>query len=265
MFVIGDVETTGVSDLTSRITELALIRVDLDNPENDEVILHTYLNPEESISQEITELTGISDETVRDAPVFSDVAPIVFDVVDQMTVFAGYNPWFDQRMINAESRRLNRKLEWPRLVCCKRLWDIHEPRDSRHLTNAFKRFVDPAGFEGAHGALADTRATLDVLRAQLSEFGLADKPVEEWDPEQAVWWGPSQHVVWCEGELRINFGKHEGTPCHKIDFGYWRWISNSDFPTHVVELAFFIMQWDKQSPSPLRAEDVATWAYGKYS
>lgn len=265
MFVLGDTETTGVNDLVDRIIEIAFIKVDLDNPDNDEILLDTYVNPEQDIPLEITEITKIDNDNVRDAPVFGDIAQIVEEIIDGMTVFLGYNPWFDQRMINSEERRLGKKLDWPRLICCKRLWDVHEPRDSRHLTNAYKRFVHPDGFEGAHGALADSKATLDVLRAQLKEFGLADKPIEEWDPEQQVWWGPSQHVVWDGGELKINFGKHSGKSCHVVDTSYWRWISNSDFPTHVVEMAFFIMKWGDESPAPLRAEDLASWAYGKYS
>lgn len=255
--LVLDVETTGLSDMTDRVIELAIM-----DYETETTIVHTLINPEILVQPEITELTKIANADLETAPKFAEIAEVAAKAIGESEIVVGYNPWFDKRMMSAEFKRLRLLVEWPRLICAKRIWDVYEPREQRHLTNAFKRFVDRNGFDGAHGALADIRATRHVLLKQIEEFGLQDKSLHEIDPEQATWWGESSHVVWNDGVLHVNFGKHKDKPCHTVDRGYWDWLSNQDFPKHVRELACYIITYRDGSPRP---EDLATWAYGHLS
>lgn len=253
--IVLDTETTGVLK-SDRITEIAIVSF-----ETKEVLIHTYVNPEVEIPEMITEITGITNETVKDAPKFRDIADQVSDIIGLSSAMIGHNPWFDQRMIAAEMERCDASTKWPILICTKRMWDIHEPRDKRHLQNAYKRFVHREGFEGAHGAFADTMACLEVFYNQIEEFGLDGKSWDEFDPNQKTWMGPSDHIVWSENMLILNFGKYKGIPCHKIEKGYWNWICNQDFPEHVKTLADYLTVVNKNAD----ADDLASWAYGRFS
>jgi len=254
--IVLDTETTGFSHIDDRITEIAIVEY-----ESELLLLHSFVNPLRDIPPKITEITGISGETVASAPTFHDISKQVADIIMKADAVIAHNPWFDQRMITAELKRSNLEVIWPTLICTKRIWDIYEPRTERHLTNAYKRFVDNRGFDGAHGALADTNATLAVLRSQIATFEeLQNKEWSQFDPEQKTWYGPSNHVVWSGGVLLCNFGKYKGIPVHEIDAGYWRWLSDQDFPEHVKELGDYI----QLVAIDISAERIATWAYGRY-
>lgn len=253
--IVLDVETTGLSPREHRITEIAIVDFASGN-----TLIHTYVNPQVKIPADITRITGISDETVKDAPAFYEIAEPVADFIGLAKALIGHNPWFDRSMLAAEFTRSQTMVRWPTLICTKRLWDLHEPKEQRHLQNAYKRFVDKEGFTGAHGALADTKACHAVAKAQIEYFNLQERSWEEFDPEQTVWYGPSSHVVWRDGILVVNFGKNKDVPCHKVDAGFWRWISKQEFPEHVMVLADYMSAVAKPN---ITGEELATWAYGR--
>lgn len=233
--IVLDCETTGFDPGKDRITELAIMSLD-----SGELLFHSYFNPEMSIPPEVIEITKITDEMVKYAPRFSSLAPRIADIIESAEAVIGYNVAFDRGMLCGEFRRLGdlmKNIRWPILVCAKRIWDVYEPKEKRNLTNAFKRFVAAEGFEGAHGAIADTRATLEVFYMQRNLFGLHGKRWEELDPEQKSWFGPSNHIIWKDGILVANFGKNSGIPVHKIEQSFWRWVADKDFPNHVLKIA----------------------------
>ncbi len=256
--IVLDTETTGLSSHTDHVVEIAVVDF-----ETGDVLLHTRLNPGRPIPAEATAIHGITDEMVKDCPVFADVAVSLAALISEAAAIAGYNPFYDRGMINGEFKRLpdasRPVVKWPIIICAKRVWDRHEPK--RNLTAAHKRFVDRAGFDGAHGALADTRATLDVLRAQIAEFGLEGKTWDEFDPDQKRWLGPTEHIVVENGVLLLGFGKHKGIPCHDVDLGYWRWIVNQDFPEHVKTIADFITLVKQ---GRVTADELHSFAYGRF-
>lgn len=253
--IVLDTETTGFNPQFDRVIEVCII-----DYETDEVLVHSYVHPNMPIPPRITEITGITDDMVKDAPRFLDIAPPIAQYIAGAEAMIGHNPWFDRTMLSAEFHRTIGGVNFPRLVCTKRTWDIHEPKEERHLQNAFKRFVDRAGFAGAHGALADTRAARAVMRAQRREFGLEDVAWEQMDPEQTRWVGPSNHVIAVDGILVFNVGKNKGVPCHSIDAGFWRWLVTKDFPDHVKELADFLTL---VRPG-ISGEELYGWAYGRW-
>lgn len=103
MFSIVDIETTGGAYATSRITEIAIIRHD------GARVIDSYqslVNPKCWISSFITQLTGIDNEMVKDAPTFEEIA----DEVRQMTLnaaFVAHNASFDYGFVQREFNRLD--------------------------------------------------------------------------------------------------------------------------------------------------------------
>lgn len=246
MTLVLDTETTGLVAATSRIIEIAIADF-----ETGSVLFHSYIDPETHIPEIITGITGIDNSTVLHAPKWREVDSQVASIIQSADAIIGYNPSFDKGMISAEHARLTDTLDisWPQLIDPRRIWDVFEPREKRSLVNAYRRFVDKGGFEGAHGALKDTMATRDVLLAQVDHFGLRDEtgaiiPWADMDPERKSWFGPTEHVLLkvdghhTEGpRLLCNFGKNSGKPVHEIELGFWRWVMDRDFPDHVVLVA----------------------------
>jgi DNA polymerase III epsilon subunit-like protein len=274
--IVLDTETTGFSPHQHRVVEIAVVDF-----ETGDTLLHTYLDPGEAIPEDASAVHGITwdqptykakDGTekpatmVKGQPTFDTVALELATIIQGAEAIIGYNPWFDRGMIAGEYRRLAQSTpgdvptpRWPTLICAKRQWDLNEPREQRHLTNAYKRFVDQKGFDGAHGAMADTTATREVLIAQIFTFGLEGKSWEEFDPDQKRWCGPSDHVIVVDGVLVCNFGKYKGRPCHEIDLGYWRWIAGQDFPEHVKTIGDYCVV--KKGPT---ADELYGFAYGRF-
>lgn len=254
--IVLDVETTGFSPHDDRVIELAIVDF-----ETEQILFHSYFHPERPIPAKITEITGIDDAKVALAPRFRDLAGMIAVLLqDDVVAIAGHNPHFDRGMLSGEFLRAQVTVSWPTLICTKRLWDAYEPKEHRHLQNAYRRFVDPAGFDGAHGAMADTKACLAVLKSQIKLFSLEGKPWAEYDPDQTKWWGPSNHVIYVDGILVLNFGKNKGEPCHSIERSFWKWVINKDFPEHVKMLADYMIVVAKPNIS---GEELASWAYGR--
>lgn len=253
--IVLDTETTGLDKEKDRVVEIGIIDFKDGSP-----LMEQRLNPGMSIPSEVTAIHGIGDDDVADCPSFADIAPKLKTIIEEAEAIIGYHIFYDYDMLSAEFARLGMEVKWPPLVCAKRIWDIYEPREERHLRNAYMRFVDRKGFENAHSALADVRATRDVLISQLSVFNLGHVPWDQLDPERRFWWGPSPHVLLThDGELKINFGKHKGREVHTVDVSFWRWLSTKDFPEHLLLLALEMITLDNVSPDE-RKKRITSWA-----
>lgn len=254
--IVLDTETTGLSKDTDRVLEVAVC--DWKSGEG----YSKRFNPGMPIPAEATRVHGISDADVADCPPFSEHAAELHKTISEAEAVIGYNPWYDQGMIDAEMARCGlAPLKWPILVCAKRTWDCYEPKD-RDLMSAYRRFVNKNGFNAAHSATADTNATREVLMAQIEYFGLHDLPWEDFDPERKLWWMSSHHVLIIDQTLMMNFGKWTGKPVRDVDHGFWRWLLERDFPKHLLLLA---MEATKLIEKGLSKDVVDihlfTWAY----
>ncbi len=103
-FVVLDVETTGLKPLHQRIIELAAIRY-RDGTEVER--FETLCNPDKRIPRYISDLTGITDAHVADAPRFSEVAEEVMAFLGS-SLIVGHNVGFDISFVNAELKRLGK-------------------------------------------------------------------------------------------------------------------------------------------------------------
>lgn len=233
-----DIEATGVSPRGDRIVELAIIKL---LPDGTRVARTWRINPEMPIPEESTRIHGITDEDVANAPTFSDLAPQIFEILEQCDI-GGYNvARFDIPMLEEEFKRAGLKLDTDHrnVVDVQRIFHRKEPRD----LEAAVRFFCNKDHEDAHGAEADTAATIDVFEAQLERYPDIPGTVEELDhfcnPRDPSWVDKIGRLKWSRGEVVLNFGRKKGTSLKEIvasDPGFIKWILRSDFPSDVKEV-----------------------------
>lgn len=114
VYVVVDIETTGGWALADRITEIGAVKI-----RNHEVIgdWQTLLNPQRLIPAGITRLTGITNDMVRDAPLFAEIADDFMAFMED-AVFVAHNVNFDYGFISKEYERLERRFRFPKFCTC---------------------------------------------------------------------------------------------------------------------------------------------------
>jgi DNA polymerase-3 subunit epsilon len=125
--VFLDIETTGASARTSRITEIGAIRV-----ENGKVVseFRQLVNPEEPVPPFISRMTGIHDEMLWDAPLFAAIADQLEVFLDG-ALFIAHNVTFDYGFIKSEFERIGQKFSMDR-ACTVRLSRLLHPEHRSH-------------------------------------------------------------------------------------------------------------------------------------
>ena len=236
---VFDIESTGVVPQRDRIVELAIIRIDPDGSIRRTV---RRLNPQIPIPAGATAIHGISDADVADCPTFPDIAEKLHGFLAGCDL-AGYNiTGFDIPLLEAEFRRAGLDLD----VDSRKVVDAYNifcKLYPRTLTAAYKFFCGK-DLEGAHGAGADTAATLEVIEGQLEKHPELPESVDELaayceqsDPDA---YDRARRFRWCGDELVVNFGKHAGRTLRDLaqnDPGFLRWILRGDFADDVKTVA----------------------------
>ena len=256
--IIFDLETTGLDFIKDRIIQMSYIKV---SPDGTEVRKNLFVNPGRPIPQEVVELTGISDEDVKDAPTFKQLAATLeqeFTGCD----FAGYNSnHFDVPMLAEEFLRAGIDFDFNKC----RLIDaqtIFMKMERRNLAAAYKFYCGrkmEEDFE-AHRADQDTEATYRVLMGELDRYapGVQEEPdrVLNNDMDELAAFSKQKdnvdfagRIIWKEvvdanGKAVLdekgkplkhevfNFGKYKGWDVAEIlskDPGYYTWILGSEF------------------------------------
>jgi DNA polymerase-3 subunit epsilon len=158
-FVLLDLETTGLSDDPT----VAIVEVGILSHEGD-VLLETFVNPEQRIPPAAHAVHGISDDDVADAPSFKEVYPLMAEYLNNQVVVT-YNAPFEQKVLAAVYPRYNTLPLKPRKwVCAMRLYT-----DFRWITNRYYKLSDACEQEGItiqdmHRAIGDCRMTLALMR-----------------------------------------------------------------------------------------------------
>lgn len=162
-YAIVDIETTGGRANRDKITEVAIVLFD------GEKIIDTYdtlINPERSIPYNITQITGISQEMVVEAPKFYEVAKKIVELT-QGAIFVAHNVRFDYNFLREEFKRLGYTYT-RKLLCTVRLSRQAFPGfPSYSLGNLIKHF--DIAVERRHRALDDAVATTDILKRILAK------------------------------------------------------------------------------------------------
>jgi len=237
--VVLDLETTGIWIEKDRIIEIAMIRC---FPDGTRSTYTTKVNPGIPIPPEVTEVTGINDEDVKDAPKFRDIAQEVFRFLDDAD-FGGFNvERFDLPLLERELLECGIKLEWSKrdIYDAQKVYHLHERRD---LSAAYKFYCEKE-LINAHSALADTQATLDVLISQVQKYGNGNESVDilkEFNyRKRTEFFDSDRKLRWWNGELYMMFGKYARKTSlqeiAKVDRPYLEWILKQDFREDVKDV-----------------------------
>lgn len=250
--IVFDIESTGTSPRKDRIIELAAIRVNPDGSEDRQCWL---MNPTVHIPEETTAIHGIADEDVADCPTFADKAEEILAFFAGCDL-SGYNSdRFDVLCLEEEFARCGLAFgaSQRKHVDVQRIYHKKEPRD---LTAAVRYYCN-RDHAGAHGAEADTQATLDVLKAQFAKYGDLPQSVaelDEWiaphDPLNADRMGM---LRWKDGELTVNFGKKKGESLKKLllnEPNFLKWMLKGDFDSEVRMIVKDLLDNGRLPPAP---------------
>ena len=254
--VVFDIESTGVSPRKDRIIELAAVKVHPDGSEEERCWL---LNPTVPIPAETTAIHGISDEIVKDCPTFADKADEIFAFFEGCDL-SGFNAdRFDIPCLEEEFARVGKNFaaSQRRHVDVQRIYHRMEPRD----LSAAVRFYLGRDHAGAHGAEADTRATLEVLKAQMERYADLPQTTAEMDeflvPHDPLNADRNGMLRWKNGELTVNFGKKKGESLKKLlldEPNYLRWIVKGDFDSEVRMIVKDLLENGRLPPAPPRSK-----------
>ena len=256
--VIFDLETTGLDLVKDRIIQISYIKV---YPDGREERGNELVNPEKPIEPIITQLTGISDEDVKDKPTFKQLGATLAEKFTGCD-FAGFNSnHFDIPLLAEEFLRAGIDFDFSKSKMIDAQTIFHK-MERRNLAAAYKFYCGrkmEEDFE-AHRADQDTEATYRVLMGELDKYA----PGANEDPEKVLEKDMTKlaefsrtnnnvdfagRIVWGEVKDRngnplldsdgnpkltevFNFGKHKGIPVADvlhIDPGYYSWILAGDF------------------------------------
>ncbi|MBU9898889.1 3'-5' exonuclease [Prevotella stercorea] len=256
--IVFDLETTGLDFIRDRIIQISYIKVSPDGTEERE---NLFVNPEKPIPHEVVELTGITDDDVKEAPTFKTLAPQLCEKFKGCD-FAGYNSnHFDIPMLAEEFLRAGIDFDFSKV----RLIDaqtIFHKMERRNLAAAYKFYCGRKMEDDftAHRADEDTEATYRVLMGELDKYapGVQEEPdrVLENDMDSLaefskqndnvdfagrIVWKPvigadGKPVLDADGKEQkvevFNFGKYKGRPVADVlrtDIGYYSWMMGGDF------------------------------------
>lgn len=227
-----DAETTGTDPYKDRIVELAILVV-VDGVV--EAQLDTLVNPQLPIPEEASEIHGITDEMVANAPTMQDIAEEVWRMVEGTTL-VGYNiRRFDTPLLATELSRCGlpggKLLDQPE-IDLYRLWHELEPRT---LEGAFRRFLGREMEGTAHRAGDDTEELPGLLGAmrELTPAGPEELAAMCRSPDEVDRDGKFRRTE--EGAIVFAFGKNEGVPILS-ERGYLHWMLGADFSPEVKSI-----------------------------
>jgi DNA polymerase-3 subunit epsilon len=251
--VVFDTETTGTNPRIDRIIEIACVKVSPDGRREEWV---RRFNPGVRIPPASTAVHRIRDEDVAGLPRFADTAAELAAFLEGSDL-AGYNmTGFDLPVLRNEFHRAGIVFDVTsrRLLDGQRIFFAREPRN----LSAAARFYCETNHDGAHGALADARMTLNVLVGQLERY--ADLPRSVTELHELFCAGidqdidPEGRIRLVNGEPTINFGRHRGRTLRALsreEPGVLRWILKGDFSRFVKEIVGKFVPKDESPAAPV--------------
>ena len=235
--IFFDLETTGTDISKDRIVEICYIKV---MPDGREMEYTKRINPEMHIPDGASAVHGIYDADVKDCPTFKEVAREIANEFEGCDV-AGFNSnRFDLPLLAEEFLRAQVDIDLSRLRAID-VQVLYHKREPRTLSAAYK-FYCGENLEDAHSALADTRATYNVLKAQLDHYEDLPNDMEALSKESSFTNNvdfAGRIVYDANGNEVFNFGKYKGMPVDAVldrDPGYYGWMMNGDFSLNTKQV-----------------------------
>ncbi len=228
-----DLEATGTNLSTDRIVEIAIIKL---MPDDSRQLKRKIINPQIPIPKVVSDIHGITDDMVKDAPTFKQVANEIKQYLEGCDL-GGYNSnRFDIPLLMEEFLRAGLEVDLSnrKMVDVQHIFYTMEPRT---LSAAYKFFCEKE-LVNAHSAQADVEATIDVFLAQLNRYQQLGSTVES--ILQKI--GEDKIVDYArrfgfddKGNEVFNFGKYKGrcvAEVLKAEPQYYDWMMKGDFPLH---------------------------------
>jgi DNA polymerase III epsilon subunit family exonuclease len=158
-FIIVDVETTGLEPRLDNIIEIAAVKM-IGGQIVDE--WDTLLNPRVFVPQEVTDITGITTDMLKDSPQFEDVAEDYLKFLGEGSVFVAHNAEFDKEFVNVHLMNSGREKMPHPYLCTFRLAKRVHPNLPKYSLGALTE-VFGIDLPQAHRAIHDARATAELF------------------------------------------------------------------------------------------------------
>jgi len=240
--VFFDLETTGVNIVSDRIVEISYLKVFVSGEEERKTRL---INPEMPIPPEVTAIHGISDDDVKDAPTFKMIAKSLAAQIEGCDL-AGFNSnRFDIPLLAEEFLRAEVDIDLMRRKFVD-IQTIYHKKEQRTLSAAYQFYCNKE-LENAHTAAADTKATYEILQAQLDRYPDLKNDIAFLSEYSSF----NNHVDFAGRVIYndrkqevINFGKYKGRLLEEVlqeDPGYYGWIMQGDFALHTKKVFTAVM------------------------
>ncbi len=235
--VFFDLETTGVDTAKDRIVEISMVKV---MPDGEEIVRTRLINPQMHIPEDATAVHGITDEDVKGQPTFAQIAKSLSQFIEGCD-FGGFNSnRFDLPMLVEEFLRAGVDVDFKNRKFID-VQNIFHKMEQRTLVAAYKFYCDK-DLTDAHSAEADTRATYEVLKAQLDRYSELQNDVAalaEFSSRGETVDYAGRIVYNDKGEEVFNFGKYKGVKVSEVfqrEPSYYDWMMNGDFPLYTKKV-----------------------------
>ncbi|RLD30013.1 MAG: 3'-5' exonuclease [Bacteroidetes bacterium] len=232
-----DLETTGINISKDRIVEISILKVFPDGKEEQKTWL---VNPEMSIPKEVIAIHGITNEKVANEPTFKELAREINNMIKDSDLGGFNSNRFDIPLLAEEMLRAELDFDMKNRVSVD-VQTIFHKMEQRTLVAAYKFYCDK-NLEDAHSAEADTNATFEVLKAQLSKYDELEndtKFLAQFSSRKKFADFAGFITYNKDGEECFSFGKHKNKRVLDVleqEPGYFGWLLNADFPLYTKKV-----------------------------
>lgn len=231
-----DIEATGTNVAVDRIVEIAIVKI---MPDGSRHVKRKLVNPEMPIPQVCIDIHGITDEMVKDAPVFKAVAHEIRQTLDGCDL-ACYNAYrLDIPMLVEEFLRAGVDFDMKN----RKMVDVQKifhQMEQRTLSAAYKFYCNKQ-LDNAHGAEVDALATAEILNAQIERYPqlgtTVDSILKVVNEDQIIDFA-RRFILDDKGVELFNFGKHKGKAVKdvlKAEPQYYDWMMKGEFPQNTKQ------------------------------
>jgi len=234
--IVFDLETTGTWVERDKIVEIGMVRLTPDGQRQDYV---KRVNPGMPIPVNVSRIIDITDDDVKDAPRFKEIAKEVIEFIGDADL-GGFNiQRFDLPLLERELLEAGLSFHWKErdIYDAQKIYHIHEKRD---LMAAYQLYCNKE-LTNAHTALGDAEATVEIFESQVKKYGQEEEGIEslkDFDYEQSsAYFDAERKFCWWNGNLYPAFGKYRRKKhikdIAKNDRSYLEWIFTSDFSDEI--------------------------------